>query len=90
MGLVITAFYLMPVGQLDGGHIVHAMFGHRTAAIIGQSSRFLLLILSFVQRELLLWALLLFLIPIRDEPALNDVTELDNKRDLSWVLNRRK
>ncbi|MCT7948537.1 site-2 protease family protein [Ancylothrix sp. C2] len=86
VGLVITAFYLMPVGQLDGGHIVHAMFGHRTAAIIGQFSRFLLLILSVVQRELLLWALLLFLIPIRDEPALNDVTELDNKRDLLGLV----
>lgn len=86
VGLVITAFYLMPVGQLDGGHIVHAMFGHRTAAIIGQSSRFLLLILSVVQRELLLWALLLFLIPVRDEPALNDVTDLDNKRDFLGLL----
>ncbi|HEY9810801.1 MAG TPA: site-2 protease family protein [Halomicronema sp.] len=86
VGLVITAFYLMPVGQLDGGHIVHAMFGHRTAAIIGQFSRFLLLILSIAQRELLLWALLLFLIPVRDEPALNDVTELDNKRDFLGLL----
>ena len=30
---------------------------------------------------LLLWAVLLFFLPTIDEPALNDVTELDNVRD---------
>ncbi|HLO50899.1 MAG TPA: site-2 protease family protein, partial [Kamptonema sp.] len=33
----------------------------------------------------LLWALLLFLMPLNDEPALNDVSELDNWRDF-WGL----
>ncbi|MBD2018793.1 site-2 protease family protein, partial [Leptolyngbya sp. FACHB-36] len=85
LGLVVTAFNLMPVGQLDGGHIVHAMFGQRTGAAIGQVARLLLLLLSFAQPHLLLWAILLFLMPASDEPALNDVTELDNRRDL-WGL----
>ncbi|NJR66208.1 MAG: site-2 protease family protein [Leptolyngbyaceae cyanobacterium CRU_2_3] len=81
LGLVITALNLMPVGQLDGGHIVHAMFGQRTGATIGQISRLLILALSFIQKELFLWALLLFLMPVVDEPALNDVSDLDNRRD---------
>lgn len=85
LGIVVTAFNLMPVGQLDGGHIVHAMFGQRTGAMIGQISRLLLLLLSLAQPHLLLWAILLFLVPSTDEPALNDVTELDNRRDL-WGL----
>ncbi|HEY9654906.1 MAG TPA: site-2 protease family protein, partial [Crinalium sp.] len=86
LGIVVTAFNLMPVGQLDGGHIVHAMFGQRVGTAIGQISRLLLLLLSLVQSHLLVWAVLLFLMPASDEPALNDVTELDNRRDLWGIL----
>ncbi|WP_027268798.1 site-2 protease family protein [Leptolyngbya sp. PCC 6406] len=85
LGLVVTALNLMPVGQLDGGHIVHAMYGQRTGAIIGQVARFLMLGLVVVHPELLIWAILLFFIPAVDEPALNDVSELDDRRDL-WGL----
>jgi membrane-associated protease RseP (regulator of RpoE activity) len=86
LGLVVTALNLMPVGQLDGGHIVHAMFGQRVGAMIGQISRLLFLALSFVQKELLIWAILLFFFPVVDEPALNDVSELDNGRDFLGLL----
>jgi membrane-associated protease RseP (regulator of RpoE activity) len=77
----------MPVGQLDGGHIVHAMFGQRTGAAIGQISRLLILILAWKERELLLWAIILLLMPAIDEPALNDVSEIDNWRDLYGLLS---
>jgi membrane-associated protease RseP (regulator of RpoE activity) len=87
LGLIITALNLMPVGQLDGGHIVHAMFGQRTGAVIGQITRLLVLALAIiVQRELFLWAILLFFMPVVDEPALNDVSELDNGRDFLGLL----
>ncbi|MEO0538489.1 MAG: site-2 protease family protein [Cyanobacteria bacterium P01_A01_bin.123] len=85
LGLVVTALNLMPVGQLDGGHIVHAMYGQRMGAVIGQVARLLVLGLAFIHREFMLWAILLFFIPAVDEPALNDVSELDNQRD-SWGL----
>lgn len=81
IGLLFTAFNLMPVGQLDGGRMIHAMFGQRRGALIGQISRFLLLAFSVVQPHLLVWAILLLLLPAMDEPALNDVTEIDNFRD---------
>ncbi len=81
LGLVVTALNLMPVGQLDGGHIVHAMYGHRAGAIIGQVTRLLILVLSFVQPWLFFWAIILFFMPAFDEPAVNDVTELNSWRD---------
>ncbi len=85
IGLVVTALNLMPVGQLDGGHIVHAMFGQRTGAMIGQITRLLVLVLALMERDLMIWAIILLFMPVADEPALNDVSELDNWRDF-WGL----
>lgn len=82
LGLMITAFNLIPIGQLDGGHIVHAMLGQKTSLIIGQVARFLILILGLIHSEFLIFALLLFFFPLQDEPALNDVSELNNIRDI--------
>jgi membrane-associated protease RseP (regulator of RpoE activity) len=86
LGLVVTAMNLMPVGQLDGGHIVHAMFGQRVGAVIGHVARLLLLLLSIVQVELRLWALVLIFMSPVDEPALDDVSELDDRRDALGLL----
>jgi membrane-associated protease RseP (regulator of RpoE activity) len=86
LGLLITALNLMPMGQLDGGHIVHAMYGQRAGAAIGQITRILVLLMTWVQPWLLFWAILLFFMPAFDEPALNDVTELDNRRDFLGLL----
>lgn len=86
LGLVVTALNLMPVGQLDGGHMVHAMFGQRVGAVIGQVSRLIVLALALKVQEYLLWAILLFFMPVVDEPALNDVSDLDNRRDLLGLL----
>ncbi len=86
IGLVVTALNLMPVGQLDGGHIVHAMFGQRTGATIGQITRLLVLVLTLKEPDFLVWAIILLFMPVADEPALNDVSELDNWRDLWGFL----
>lgn len=86
IGLVVTALNLTPVGQLDGGHIVHAMFGQRAGAAIGQIARLLVLVLALLEPNLLVWAIVLLFLPIADEPALNDVSELDNWRDLLGFL----
>ncbi|TRU32680.1 MAG: site-2 protease family protein [Microcystis aeruginosa Ma_MB_F_20061100_S20] len=87
VGIIVTALNLMPVGQLDGGHIVHAMYGQKTAVIIGQLTRLFMFILALVQPDFLLWAIILLLMPVSDQPALNDVTELDNKRDLLGLFS---
>lgn len=86
LGLIVTALNLMPVGQLDGGHIVHAMYGQRTAAVVSQVARFLMLMISFMYKEFFLWAILLLFIPAA-EPALNDVSELSGPRDFLGLLS---
>ena len=86
LGLVLTALNLMPVGQLDGGHIVHAMYGRWGGAAIGNIARILVAAMAFIQAEYLLWALLLIFMPSRDDPALDDVSELDGVRDTLGLM----
>lgn len=86
IGLIVTALNLMPVGQLDGGHIIHGMYGQRTAIAVSWLSRWLILILGLIHSAFLLWAILLFFMPIVDQPALDDVTELNDFRDFLGLI----
>ena len=81
VALFMAAVNLMPIGQLDGGHIVHAVFGQKMAIAVGQITRILALLFALVHPYFWIWAIIMWLIPLIDQPALNDVTELDNKRD---------
>ena len=44
LGLFFTALNLLPVGQLDGGHVVYAMFGPRVHGIVARVTTLLLLL----------------------------------------------
>ena len=81
LGLFITALNLMPVGQLDGGHITRAMFGSRVAQTISSLAMWSLFLLAlFVWPGLMMWAIIVFLIAGRGAPPLNDLTPLDTGR----------
>ena len=81
LGLFITALNLVPVGQLDGGHITRAMFGSRVGTTISSVAMWSLFLLAlFVWPGLMLWALIVFFIAGRGAPPLNDVTPLDTGR----------
>jgi membrane-associated protease RseP (regulator of RpoE activity) len=82
IGLFITALNLLPVGQLDGGHIAYGLFGQRRARYIGIAAFLMMLGLGLtVWPGLLTWALLIALIAgFSHMPALDDVTPPDGKR----------
>lgn len=82
IGLFITALNLMPVGQLDGGHIAYGLFGQRRARMIGIGAFLTMAGLGmFVWPGLLTWALMIALIAgFSHMPALDDVTPPDAKR----------
>ncbi len=91
-GLLVTAINLMPIGQLDGGHITYAMFGDR-ARYIALSAFALLIVLNvylisnFNSYIWVLWSvLILVFIRFRHPPTLNDYISLDKKRKvLGWI-----
>jgi len=77
LGLLVTALNLLPIGQLDGGHISRAMFGGRignTISIVAMWSLFLLAL--FVWPGLMMWAIIVFFIAGKNVPPLDDMTPL--------------
>ena len=82
LGLIVTALNLLPIGQLDGGHMSHALFGSRNArgiSMVAMASLFLLAL--FVWPGLMFWAFIVFFIAgTRDAPAENDLTPVGAPR----------
>jgi membrane-associated protease RseP (regulator of RpoE activity) len=82
LGLIVTALNLLPIGQLDGGHISHALFGSRRAhalSMVALAGLFLLAL--FVWPGLMFWAFIVFFLAgTHDAPAANDVTPVNGPR----------
>ncbi len=89
LGLIITALNLLPAGKLDGGRIVHAIYGRKTAR---RSTLTTLIILGIValfnpaNPIPLYWAvLILFLQRDLERPVQNELTEPNDSR-AAWGL----
>ena len=82
-GLLVTALNLLPIGQLDGGHVAYAVFGRRsfflTVAAIGAGVG-----LCFYSLSWIVWvALIIVLLSIfgwRHPPTWDDHVPLDRTR----------
>jgi membrane-associated protease RseP (regulator of RpoE activity) len=86
IGLFITCLNLLPMGQLDGGHIAYALFGRR-AWWLARLTAIALLILAFAGwRGWFLWVILPVVFGLRHPPPLNDHTPLDRRRKMLGVV----
>ncbi len=91
LGFLMMAINMLPFKRFDGGYVVHAMYGVRGSITIGQATKIILVILGFLQLRLtghtgsLVFALLLMFFPTISDPTLNDVTEIDSRRD-AWGM----
>jgi len=86
IGLFVTSINLIPVGQLDGGHIAYALLGEKQIRLS------FLLILVMVSLGLLLWegwfvwAVLLLILGLRHPPVIYWEIPLDYKRKfIGWL-----
>ena len=86
LGLFITAMNMIPVGQLDGGHVVYSMFGTKKHEAIASISMIVLIVLGvfgaldtflelgfqFGWTGWLFWALILnFVIKVKHPPVMH-------------------
>ena len=84
VGFLVTALNLLPIGQLDGGHISRALLGQKAkyltwvaaAAMVG---------LGLFYTAWLIFAMFILFLGVRHPPPLNDITKLDMKRFLVGV-----
>jgi membrane-associated protease RseP (regulator of RpoE activity) len=86
LGLLITALNLLPVGQLDGGHVMYALFPawHRRISLACVGLLIVFGILTW--HGWLLWATILAVIGVRHPPPYCDWIELDPRRKVLGVL----
>ena len=86
-GLFVTMVNLLPMGQLDGGHIMYALVGKRWQRIIAYAFLGVLLILGLLWSGWLIWAaLIVFLIKVKHPPTLDDTVPIgQGRRRLGWL-----
>ena len=93
-GLFVTAMNMIPVGQLDGGHIVYSMFGSKKHEAVASISIMILGVLGFMGIldyalglklnfgwvGWAIWATILLFIMKINHPIVQEFNTLDKKR----------
>lgn len=87
IGLFVTSMNLIPVGQLDGGHIAYAFMGEKHSDI-----SFLLVVIMFIFGVFLwegwaIWAILLYFLGLRHPPVIYWEFPLDFKRRIIGIIS---
>lgn len=86
IGLFITSLNLLPMGQLDGGHIVYALSA-RIHRILSKGFIPILLVLGFLGWPgWIVWSVLVLLLGTDHPPVIYDTVPLDRRRKLEgWI-----
>lgn len=94
LGLFVTALNLLPVGQLDGGHVIYALFGgwHRLISLLSVIACALMAVVPWIVGwpywgGWMLWAVLLLFLGLGHPLALDTQTPLDPARRLGGWLS---
>jgi len=86
IGLFVTSLNLIPIGQLDGGHIAYAVFGEKQQQTT-KMILFAIFCLGFFWKGWLIWAIIIFFMGRKHPPSQNSYEELDEKRKLiAWGI----
>ncbi len=86
VGMLITGLNMMPLSQLDGGHVIYALFGRDSYKI---ARAFVMIAIAYVVLNLeqsVIWTpmlILVILMGIQHPPTADDSVELD---DFRWLL----
>ncbi len=83
-GLFVTAMNLLPMGQLDGGHVIYSLFGYRVSRIVSMAVFVTLIPLGiFVWPGWIVFGALTLLLGLKHPPPLDEFTPLDRSARLT-------
>jgi len=86
IGLLVTSLNLLPIGQLDGGHVAYALLGERQNKISKYVFLGLIGLGIFGWQGWLFWGVILFILGFRHPPPLEEWVPLDRKRKvIGWL-----
>lgn len=86
IGMFVTALNLIPIGQLDGGHVVYAVLGQRHRIVSLVMIPILVLLGVYGWPGWLLWAFLPLIFGINHPPVVDSDSPLDPTRQIiGWV-----
>lgn len=83
-GLLVTSLNLLPIGQLDGGHILYSLLGKR-AWPVAMVMVLLLVAMGFLWQGWFMWAFLVLIFGIRHPAPLNDLSPIGAHRTLVGI-----
>jgi membrane-associated protease RseP (regulator of RpoE activity) len=87
LGFFVTALNLMPLSQLDGGHIVYAALGRGYRKVVWLFLGVLALLFLITRWQgWLVWVVLPVALGLRHPPPLDDLTPLDAPRRVMAIL----
>ncbi|MGB2989713.1 MAG: site-2 protease family protein, partial [Candidatus Zixiibacteriota bacterium] len=85
-GILVTMLNLLPIGQLDGGHIMYALLGRNQRKVALVATFALIPLGYFLWNGWFVWVVLVLLIKVGHPPTLNDQVLLDAKRKvIGWL-----
>ena len=87
-GLLVTALNLMPIGQLDGGHVTYALSAS-ALTVISRVASWVCVALVYFGPSWLLWAVLLRVLGRRHPPTLDDAAPVGRARVVVGVVASR-
>ena len=82
LGMFFTALNLLPMGQLDGGHVVYSLFDRKRSLLVARLFFIALIVLGFDWAGWWVWAGLVFMMRLRHPPVLDEATPLEPKHRL--------
>ena len=85
VGMLATALNLLPIGQLDGGHILYAIAGRWHKLLSRLVVLALIPIGIFYSYSWLLWAVILFLLGMRHPHIVDESPLSPGRRKLAWL-----